>query len=408
MSANSRVRSSRSLRKRSNSVRVHRFIDIDGLWIYCLLYITDIFCALSAAPAAAPCAVATCTGCRPSTRGSHHGARDGLRSIMMLLLIVLHASANTAGQRNDAELYFPHLKSRMRDAQSATTLDESTATQNFRTKQQDQNLNNQKFRRLSHRRHGSHEHTGFNETSPMPTRAELDHLYQIAIDATAPIVNRVDTSCVLRIERVSPPRFCVAANALGATLQTPVCADAREDINKTRASPIGSLAFPQALLCNVVNSHAKLPSLGDAVAVVGFVTSADYLFLNFLSFVNRAAYCERTRRPFYLMLGTAVSQAELQEKPVSSLLPQNFASWGPQCLLDQPNTLNIFKTIALLALFEVSPRPPAVFYMDADTWFGDGGDGDPPLVTPEMYMALAPEAHLVRRHAVARVSAYVP
>ena len=41
------------------------------------------------------------------------------------------------------------------------------------------------------------------------------------------------------------------------------------------------------------------------------------------------------------------------------------------CAEPKGNTLNIYKAIALLALFDM-PRPPsAVMYLDADAWFSD-------------------------------------
>eukprot|EP00965_Chrysotila_dentata_P073868 2440112-Pleurochrysis_carterae.AAC.2 len=239
-----------------------------------------------------------------------------------------------------------------------------------------------------------------SSSGPMPSQSELRILFDIANMRTLPAVRKVDSSCSLRIERIKPARFCVQTATLGALVGSPVCVDEQQGLLAVINGPLGSQYLHEALLCSVVQASAGRDDKGKSAVplastpVLTMVTSADYLLDNWLSFVNKASYCERTHRRLYLWMGTAGPAEELAARP--QLLPENIV-WAPRCTAAEPtnNTVNIYKTVAILALLDASPRPDAVMYMDADTWFADGAGGAK-AATPEMYMSVAPHADLVR------------
>eukprot|EP00965_Chrysotila_dentata_P044165 1467665-Pleurochrysis_carterae.AAC.9 len=230
------------------------------------------------------------------------------------------------------------------------------------------------------------------------TQSTLQMFFEVAIQQAEDSVRNVDTSCVLRVEETEPARFCVISNAISATKQQPKCADAASGGEAVRNSALGTNELKHGMLCRIASPPSTTSSTkaASSIAVVTFVTSADYLFENWRSFLNKVSYCERTGRACYLLLGKPTSRTVLNDRP--QLVRDNPAS--PHCeVAELSNTINIYKTLALLALFRASPNLPGAMYMDADTWFADGSDGanNAAIGTPEAYFALEPNAHLPRK-----------
>jgi len=227
------------------------------------------------------------------------------------------------------------------------------------------------------------------------THSTLQMLFEAATNQAEDAVRNVDTNCLLRVERTAPARICVTSLATSATKQQPKCADAALGWEAVRDSALGTNGLKHGMLCRIASPPMRaIPTkAAPSVAVVSFVTSADYLFANWHSFLNKVSYCERTGRGFYLLLGKPTSTSMLNDRP--KLLRDSPAS--PRCEVTEPsNTINIYKTLALLALFRASPNLIGAMYMDADTWFADGSDGanNASISTPEAYFALEPSAHL--------------
>ena len=109
--------------------------------------------------------------------------------------------------------------------------------------------------------------------------------------------------------------------------------------------------------------------------VLAMVDSPQYLEQrgNWEAFLNKASYCRRTRRIFYIWIG--VPAPEVLDKRID-------APWARCRDKHAGNTLNGVKNLAFLALF-AEPAVARVLYIDADAWFSASD------VTPESYFALA-------------------
>ena len=114
--------------------------------------------------------------------------------------------------------------------------------------------------------------------------------------------------------------------------------------------------------------------------VLAMADSTKYLETrgNWEAFLNKAAYCRRTKRALYLWLGV----------PSSDILDARHAApWATCRDRREGNTLNGVKTLGFLALFEGPQPPDSVLYVDADAWFSDVAFASE-RVTPEAYLAL--------------------
>ena len=115
--------------------------------------------------------------------------------------------------------------------------------------------------------------------------------------------------------------------------------------------------------------------------VLAMVDSTQYLEKkgNWEAFLNKAAYCRKTKRALYLWLGV----------PSSDILDARHAApWATCRDRREGNTLNGVKTLGFLALFEGPQPPDSVLYVDADAWFSDVAFSSE-QVTPEAYLALS-------------------
>lgn len=119
----------------------------------------------------------------------------------------------------------------------------------------------------------------------------------------------------------------------------------------------------------------------EATAVMMMVNSVDYLLQegNWLAFLNKAAFCRSTHRRFYLWIG---------ELPSDELDARHGVPWM-RCEHRPGNTLNIYKALAFLALFEIES---SIFYLDADAWFSDAAFAG--VVQLEDYFRMFPGAYL--------------
>ena len=136
--------------------------------------------------------------------------------------------------------------------------------------------------------------------------------------------------------------------------------------------------------------------------VLQVADSLAYLFADatmWSYFLNKAAYCRRTRRALYLGLGSPV--AALRVPPPAARPP-----WLP-CEEERPPGVQFMKPLFALAVFALrrrggtgERRHPALFAMDADAWFATPiepptetapGPEQPPAVL-EAYLRLAETA----------------
>ena len=183
-----------------------------------------------------------------------------------------------------------------------------------------------------------------------------------ALGAARPAWESVVIGCVLRIKSTQPAKLGLR--------------NAQPERGDTSAVP---------RLCRVDVGDGGPPP-GDAAAVLALVDSVGYLEApgNWEAFLNKAAYCKATGRAFYAWVGT-LPRETLDARPGG--LPWTTCREAPG------NTLNIYKAIALLALFHGPDPPKAVLYLDADAWFSDAAfDG---AATPERYLALSEGAELL-------------
>ena len=140
-------------------------------------------------------------------------------------------------------------------------------------------------------------------------------------------------------------------------------------VTTTSASPLK--------LCRVDHGGAV-----DAkkTVVLAMADSTKYLETrgNWEAFLNKAAYCRKTKRALYLWLGV----------PSSDILDARHAApWATCRDRREGNTLNGVKTLGFLALFHQQNPPDSVLYVDADAWFSDVAFAND-QVTPEAYLAL--------------------
>jgi len=110
--------------------------------------------------------------------------------------------------------------------------------------------------------------------------------------------------------------------------------------------------------------------------ILAMVDSPGYLEQrgNWEAFLNKASYCRRTRRRFYIWIGVP---------PPNVLNARVDAPWA-RCrdkTRGNANTLNGVKNLAFLALFD-DPSIDKVLYIDADAWFSSSD------IEPEAYFAL--------------------
>ena len=121
--------------------------------------------------------------------------------------------------------------------------------------------------------------------------------------------------------------------------------------------------------------------------VLAMADSTKYLETrgNWEAFLNKAAYCRKTKRALYLWLGV----------PSSDILDARHAApWATCRDRREGNTLNGVKTLGFLALFHQQNPPDSVLYVDADAWFSDVAFTND-QVTPEAYLALSSGAELL-------------
>jgi hypothetical protein len=121
--------------------------------------------------------------------------------------------------------------------------------------------------------------------------------------------------------------------------------------------------------------------------VLAMVDSTQYLEKkgNWEAFLNKAAYCRRTKRALYLWLGV----------PSTDILDARHAApWATCRDRREGNTLNGVKTLGFLALFEGPHPPSSILYVDADAWFSDVAFSSE-RVTPEAYLALSSDSELL-------------
>ena len=183
---------------------------------------------------------------------------------------------------------------------------------------------------------------------------------EAALQEARPVWESVETACVLRIKSSSPAKVGMRGGRLDEG----------------------------AHLCRVdLGDYGGAD--GDKAAVLALVDSTAYLERpgNWEAFLNKCAYCAKTRRRLYVWIGN-LPRAVLDERPGD--LP-----WM-SCKEKPGNTLNIYKAIAFLALFASEDPPASVLYLDADAWFSDlafeeSGDA----ATPERYLGLSRQAALV-------------
>ena len=114
----------------------------------------------------------------------------------------------------------------------------------------------------------------------------------------------------------------------------------------------------------------------EKTTILAMVDSPQYLEQrgNWEAFLNKASYCRRTRRKFYIWIGVP---------PPSILNARVDAPWA-RCrdkARGNANTLNGVKNLAFLALFD-DPSIDKVLYIDADAWFSSSD------IEPESYFAL--------------------
>ena len=118
------------------------------------------------------------------------------------------------------------------------------------------------------------------------------------------------------------------------------------------------------------------PVDADKTTILMFVNTPQYLEQrgNWEAFLNKASYCRRTRRRFYIWIGVP---------PPSVLNARVDAPWA-RCrdkTRGLENTLNGVKNLAFLALFD-DPSIDKVLYMDTDMWVSSEE------IEPEAYFAL--------------------
>ena len=118
------------------------------------------------------------------------------------------------------------------------------------------------------------------------------------------------------------------------------------------------------------------PVDAEKTTILMFVNTPQYLEQrgNWEAFLNKASYCRRTRRRFYIWIGVP---------PPSVLNARVDAPWA-RCRdksRDHENTLNGVKNLAFLALFD-DPSIDKVLYMDTDMWVSSEE------IEPEAYFAL--------------------
>lgn len=184
-----------------------------------------------------------------------------------------------------------------------------------------------------------------------------------ALRYLGPVLQRLDTSCVI---------------------------DAHFILNESAPTTLpggGSSIAPT--LCRIASAGAQ-PRDG-ATALLSAVDSLTFLRKHGprLSFSNQLSYAIRTRRRFYLWLG---SPAELD------IGQAQHVPWQP-CGEPMPLAKAIYhaRALAALALFtRASPRVDAVFYIDADAWFTSTAfaHAESGGATLESYANFAPAASL--------------
>ena len=118
------------------------------------------------------------------------------------------------------------------------------------------------------------------------------------------------------------------------------------------------------------------PVDADKTTILMFVNTPQYLEQrgNWEAFLNKASYCRRTRRKFYIWIGVP---------PPAVLNARVDAPWA-RCrdnTRGHENTLNGVKNLAFLALFD-DPSIDKVLYMDTDMWVSSEE------IEPEAYFAL--------------------
>jgi len=130
----------------------------------------------------------------------------------------------------------------------------------------------------------------------------------------------------------------------------------------------------------------------NTVAILMLVNSVEYLqeqLGNWLSFLNKAAYCYKTQRPLYIWIG---------DLDPSILDRRHIVPWLNCFEKTKENTLNIYKTIAILATFKKRReikylrRSGPVMYLDADAWFSDTAFAA--VVSPESFLNVSSRAFL--------------
>ena len=114
----------------------------------------------------------------------------------------------------------------------------------------------------------------------------------------------------------------------------------------------------------------------DKTTILMFVNTPQYLEQrgNWEAFLNKASYCRRTRRKFYIWIGV----------PPSNVLNARVDAPWARCrdkTRGLENTLNGVKNLAFLALFD-DPSIDKVLYMDTDMWVSSEE------IEPEAYFAL--------------------
>ncbi|KAJ1452535.1 hypothetical protein M885DRAFT_526907 [Pelagophyceae sp. CCMP2097] len=188
-----------------------------------------------------------------------------------------------------------------------------------------------------------------------------------ALKAAKPIWSSVVADCVLDVGDGAPAHAKLRAG--------------------NESPPLEAVA-PAPRLCRVVSTIGGDDFDADLVAVFSIVDSLDYLKRpdNWAAFLNKVAFCAKQKRRLYLWVGD-IEKAVLHARP--GPLPWMDCNEAPG------NTLNIYKAVALLALFKKArPRVKAALYLDADAWFTDVAFSETDGATVEAYMALSADADL--------------